>query len=224
MKLPLFRIPFASLSSLKQAANEFDASGFGYVLNCGFVSCCISNISFCQRKILQKPTGVFSDQHKPVSRKMGDLSLQGSSHSSQTVVNSDICHLWLLLLDPQMPCPKRLHLSGQFCSLCYHVISVAPSTSHPPPTPEFQQWHSRIFSVYCSSKGLHPANRRHQHEGSLTFQSVESVEWHAHQALQWECKLEGPSISHSISNLLCNLLIDDSDDVSTIGVALSCLT
>lgn len=62
--------------------------------------------------------------------------------------NNGICQLRLLLLEPQMPCPKCLHLSGQFWSLCYCVISGG--TQHPPspPHPRISAMRSRIFSIW----------------------------------------------------------------------------
>lgn len=62
--------------------------------------------------------------------------------------NNGICQLWLLLLDPQMPCPKCLYLSGQFWSLCYCVISGGTQHSPVHPTPRISAMHSRVFSVW----------------------------------------------------------------------------
>lgn len=76
--------------------------------------------------------------------------------------NNGICQLRLLLLEPQMPCPKCLHLSGQFWSLCYCVISGG--TQHPPP----QNFSNAFWNIF-HLKGFHSAKRRQQREWSLAF-------------------------------------------------------
>lgn len=186
------------MSSLKQAANELDTSGLGFVLPVVLHLAIFQIFRSLEETIAENHWCVLKSAQANVKENWGFVSpnffpliLDGKRWRLSSLAFAS----WSTDSLSQM-CPFVRTVSS--CWLPCYIWWKPESPTLPPPSPEGQPWHLRIISDGCDSKGLHSANRKHQRERSLKFH------WSVHRARQawwWEWKLQGPPASHSVSDL-----------------------
>lgn len=170
----LFSTPFwlLPMSSLKQAANELDTSGLGFVFPVVLHLAIFQIFSFVGGNYCRKPLVCSQISAGQCQGKLGiclsKVLPTDPRRETMALVIFSFC-----FLVHRFPVPNVSLCQDSFVLLAtvLHLVEarIPYSTT---PSPQGQPWHLRIISDGCDSQGLHSANRKHQRERSLKFLEV----------------------------------------------------